>query len=357
MEEQFEREEKKSASRRHRRHHRQHHHHHHQKKPLVALHKLEEISSGAYNTVYKTIYDGEDVIVRMSRVKDNADQNKANMELKERFDREIAARWPQQFMRLRKVAFFSDPNREFQHNRSRPSATYNERAKSSLVRQEIYSPVLDGTTLVSVWTKQAKKMKAGSVDKVTRQVCSILAQFCFAQAILARGGWMHADTQAKNLMFRRTPSDSSIVCRLDASPRQWTIPTYGKQWYLIDYDRVTLRDDPKAGSKIKVMMTNPNLQLAQTLGEARFIVQESKHDRAFQLGSLDGADKEPRTFKVLTKHCRMTGERGKPGLFTAGDWAFACSCILKSDFENLIDLFCERAGGQSSIKEEAGSHI
>lgn len=99
-------------------------------------------------------------------------------------------------------------------------------------------PVLDDT-LKNWHAKLMLDIKDNKVNSC-KQVYSFLVQFFYMFYLLQNAGWYHLDAKWKNIMYKSIDEDT-VSIKLDS--KKILIPSYGKRWYLIDYDSVVYHNN------------------------------------------------------------------------------------------------------------------
>ena len=139
----------------------------------------------------------------------------------------FSSKYPNHFMKLKSweimsnckhiqpppPSFITGDDRKFLINKN----------KSDYCSKLIYSPVLDGT-LHSFYEKMNDN-----------QFYSMLCQVTYFIGLLIENGYIHRDVHDNNIMYKKTKNKTIKLGTI-------TVPTYGLQWYLIDYGQVLHKD-------------------------------------------------------------------------------------------------------------------
>ena len=200
------------------------------------LKHIQEIGSGVIGTIYKAILNNKEIIIKRTHVKDN--EISKTIDLINDFDK-FARNYTKHFMicdsyRIKKNCEFRHlVSKEFKKNADKKMLKwYNDVHNSNICLDVLYSPKLDGTLNNFI----------GDIDFVhdknlTKIIPATLIQLFYIDYILRENGWIHLDMHTSNFMYKKT-SNKSIIINLGA--KKYNIPTYGRLWYLIDYDIISL---------------------------------------------------------------------------------------------------------------------
>jgi hypothetical protein len=122
-------------------------------------------------------------------------------------------------------------------------------------------PVLDDT--LKNW--HARLMLDIKDNKVNtcKQVYSFLVQFFYMFYLLQNAGWYHLDAKWKNIMYKSIDEDT-VSIKLD-SKKILKIPSYGKRWYLIDYDSVVYHNNNDSSNQNNKLLKRKHYFLARVL--------------------------------------------------------------------------------------------
>lgn len=98
----------------------------------------------------------------------------------------------------------------------------------------IMTPVLDDT--LKNWHNSLMVNVKNNKAETCKQIYSFLVQFFYMFYLLQNAGWYHLDAKWKNIMYKSVDEDTVSINL--GSNEKILIPSYGKRWYLIDYDTV-----------------------------------------------------------------------------------------------------------------------
>ncbi len=204
----------------------------------------KKISSGAVGSVYAGRYGKKPVIIKVAHTPEESVGGV--VENLYEFDK-FARTEPQHFMTL--VAATIIPRCSYEHpipswikdlkKKDGPKAIewYTKLHKSRVCMQLIYEPVLDGT-LSSIYQAIDAKIYGKTVDfafaKLSMSlIYSVYAQIYYCFHKLHQAGWHHNDMHTMNIMCGTTKSKT---VSLKIGKETIKCETYGKFWYIGDYD-------------------------------------------------------------------------------------------------------------------------
>lgn len=209
---------------------------------------IKPLGHGVYGITYLAEYEGRAVILKKSHIDPyDAKDPKSRYYASLAFDREVASKYPEYFMHIvssETIDTSKEPNKswrfedEIKHFKS-PVFQKKSMHKSKMHISMIMEPVLDGT-LKDYYNSYViphisnNHVNNNHVNNIRKCIYSFLAQFFHIYYLMEKHGWYHADSKWKNIMYKTVPFDTVLEINIDNNI--YKIPTYGKKWYLIDYD-------------------------------------------------------------------------------------------------------------------------
>ncbi len=197
---------------------------------------LKEIGNGVIGIVYKAEIDKKEVIIKRSHIKEK--DIISTLDLLTEFDT-FARLYPDHFMVYE--SYRIKKNCEFNHvipielkntKNKKDLKWYADIHNSNMCFDIIYSPKLDGTLGQFIDNTDFINDK-----KLTHIMPAILIQLLYIENLMRMNGWIHLDMHTSNIMYKKT-KDSSIAIKINNT--KYDIPTFGKLWYIVDYDPYSL---------------------------------------------------------------------------------------------------------------------
>lgn len=156
------------------------------------------------------------------------------------FNQQVAEEHPDHFMVCKSIQLI--PSCEFQHPKPKWMSSkenqgnkwYYDLHKSKICLQMVYEPLLDDT-LMKIYEKMNTVMESKNIPPISfrPEVYSILISIFYMHYLMGQKGWLHCDMHPGNIMCKKT-NQQKIQCKLNGKIVR--VPTFGKQWYVIDYD-------------------------------------------------------------------------------------------------------------------------
>lgn len=208
---------------------------------MESIQVIKKLGKGVFGTTFLVKINGKPRIVKIEKLPDsdiNYDTSKALW--REIEFSKFSSKYPEHFMQLQSWEIVKDckhtqgvpkdiigPFRKFLENKER----------STYCSKLTYLPVLDGTA-----TDLIKTLKKNPTERSHKIFFSMIAQVIYAMSLMMKHGYMHTDTHTGNIMYKKTTKKTIKLGKT-------TIPTYGYQWYIIDYGLVKHKDFDKTKNK------------------------------------------------------------------------------------------------------------
>ena len=212
---------------------------------------LKQLGKGGYGVTYLANYHHNLVAFKKSHIlKSDIDDKHSRYHAMLKFYEDVAKKYPGHFTQLIKHAIIE--NCDFDYENETGNKNYKtEVHKSPYCLYMVTSPVLEDTqkhrynNLISVLDDQSDIEKlAANRSKIRNEIYSFLIQYVYMYYVMEAHGWYHPDSKWKNVMYIKDENKTiDINLNNDAHDQiiedksnNIVIPTYGKRWYLIDYD-------------------------------------------------------------------------------------------------------------------------
>jgi len=221
------------------------------------------LGKGIFATVYEIDNNGKKYICKIQK----QPKDIKNLDTRESLWREIefnkfAVKHPDRFLILRSYKIIDDC--KYKPPKT-PKWMTNKEVISKIKRVEksqccsalVYSPLLDAT-LEDFYKSEFKNISklVGSKSLLTDNMVSMICQVLYSLDLLYLDGYIHGDiSNDKNIMYKKCDEQYIKLGKVK-------IPTYGKQWYLIDYGNV-ISDRFKLNDNEKKLIKLPLLNVAQ----------------------------------------------------------------------------------------------
>ena len=224
----------------------------------------KSLSSGFIGNTYVGKFNGQNCLVKLSHILEK-DLQTNPFNILNAFD-EFARQYPNHFIKL--ISFNVIKDCKFKHTvpkwiKENPEKNkwYVKLHSSNVCIQYIYLPILDGTLLQ--WYKE----QSVNPIKFRSPLYSFMCQFYYMHYIMSKSNWYHPDAHETNIMYKNTNLETIDI---HIGKNKYTMSTYGKLWYLIDYDNIynsKLSVSQKSNIEIR---DNPHLFLALMINRTVF---------------------------------------------------------------------------------------
>lgn len=199
---------------------------------------IKKLGSGGYGVTYLARMGNDLVAFKKAHIlSSDIDDQKSRYHAMLAFHDKVAKKYPNNFVQLIKHAIIK--NCKFDHREKLATQT------SKHCLYTITTPVLEDT-LKTWYNNMIEVLYEYPVNndnklKIRNEVYSFLIQFLYIYHIMENHGWYHADLQWKNIMYLKneekfTNIDLSDESAIEDKSDKITCPSFGKQWYVIDYD-------------------------------------------------------------------------------------------------------------------------
>lgn len=190
---------------------------------------VKKLGNGVIGTTYLVTKNQREFVCKVQKIP----ESDITPNLSKRVWREIefskfTKKYPQHFMSLKSWTILDD----CEHNQPSPPNWIRKSVRKDLIKinksrycsQMLYTPVLDDT--LDNFYKSVNKLKT-----TPKSLISSFCQIIYAIHLLISNKYIHTDVHSTNIMYKKT---SNKTIQLG----QVTIPTYGMQWYIIDYGEI-----------------------------------------------------------------------------------------------------------------------
>ena len=232
------------------------------------IHILNKLGAGLSGNAYLSVVDGKECIIKTIHAEECPPVHPVI---------DIINQYPEHFLTMKFQCF--KLNYKCDHKIPDWISADNNRIKEWNKIHSInkglfvcYEPVLDDSLLsyyksmdrqLDELTNKKNKSMGRRLDEFRLETYSILAQIFYAHYILISNGWYHADAHNENIMYKST---NKKYCILTIGKNKYKCPTYGKLWYLIDYDNmysIKLKNDIR-----KNFLKNLHIYIIDTLQQS-----------------------------------------------------------------------------------------
>ena len=235
----------------------------------------KKIASGAVGITYIGSIKNKKVVVKLAHILLN-DIDKTIKDLRE-FDT-FARNYPEHFMICKSIAIINEcnyiqPIPEFIDDvNDKQHKWFKDLHSSQYCLQTIYNPILHETYMQ--WGGHIHKSLTSKKTTAlywNKYIAAANAQIYYADYLMRNNGWIHPDMHTGNIMYKNTSEKYSIA---KINNKKIKIPTYGKQWYIIDYDQLYRKKEKlknaynnKSLFNIRLINENPHFWLAVLINQ------------------------------------------------------------------------------------------
>jgi serine/threonine protein kinase len=200
---------------------------------------IKKLGIGVMGTTYLVSINKKRYVAKIEKILESDIQYDLSKQLWREIEfSKFAKKHPNRFMSLKSWEILSgcehmqpDPPEFIQAKERKELLLKNE---STYCSKLIYEPVLDNTLQHFFNTENSEK-------KFYAMMCQII----YSLHLLIKNGYIHDDIHSGNIMYKKT---NEKTINLDTV----SIPTFGFQWYIIDYGLIYHNDFKITGSSKKV---------------------------------------------------------------------------------------------------------
>lgn len=230
----------------------------------------KKIASGAIGTTYIGSIKNKKVVVKLAHILPN-DINKIIKDLRE-FDT-FARDYPEHFMVCNFIAIINEcnyiqPIPEWMDDvNDKKFKWFKDLHSSQYCLQTIYNPILHETYMEwGGYIHKSLTSKKTTALYWNKFIAAANAQIYYADYLMRNNGWIHPDMHTGNIMYKNTNEKYSIA---KINNKKIKIPTYGKQWYIIDYDELYRKKEKLKNvyGNIRLIDENPHFWLAVIINQ------------------------------------------------------------------------------------------
>lgn len=211
---------------------------------------VKTLGNGVYGITYLAKQNNEFVAFKKAHIlKSDIDNKHSRYHAMLAFYEQVANKYPGHFTQLVSHKIVDNCNLDFK-------AETNVQAKKEVHESPfclfmVTKPVLKDTLknwyndfVIPLCDETNEKIEFLK-PKIKNEIYSFLAQYVYIYWLMEMHGWIHADSKWKNVMYleEKQPTillDMSNIKKEDESllesNDQLQIPSFGKRWFLIDYD-------------------------------------------------------------------------------------------------------------------------
>lgn len=201
---------------------------------MESIEVLKKLGNGVLGTVYLIKINGKKYIAKIEKISENEIKYNTSYTLWREIDfSKFTAKYPDYFMTLKSWTITNN----CQH--TQPTANINNtKIKNQLEKKNkstkcsilIYDPVLDDT-LKNFYEKLYRAPTAKNYKIFYSMFCQMLNIF----NLLIKNKYLHRDAHPGNIMYKKTTDKFIKLGNTD-------VPTFGYNWFLIDYGYILHND-------------------------------------------------------------------------------------------------------------------
>ena len=211
---------------------------------------IKQLGRGVYGVTYLANYHNNLVAFKKFHIhKSDIDDKLSRYSASMKFYEEVANKYPNHFVHM--LDHYIVENCKFDYAaETKRDDIMNPIHKSPYCVYMISTPVLEDTlktwynnTIEVLYNQLDIKVLEANKLRIRNEIYSFLIQFLYMYYIMESHGWYHADSRWKNVMYLKIKDkliDIDLDLDLDSKIKDesftLTIPSFGKRWYLIDYD-------------------------------------------------------------------------------------------------------------------------
>lgn len=199
---------------------------------MESLKVIKKLGSGVIGTTYLVLIKNKQYVCKIEKILEEDIQYDTSKSLWREIEfSKFASQYPNHFMQLKSweivsgcehvqpppPPFIKGKHRKFLINKN----------KSDYCSKLLYSPVLDGT--LNDFYKEINKKPNNN------KFYSMICQCTYSISLLISNGYIHRDLHPWNIMYKKTTAKTIKLGNI-------TVPTYGLQWFLIDYGLILHKD-------------------------------------------------------------------------------------------------------------------
>ena len=199
---------------------------------MESLKVIKELGHGVIGTTYLVEIDKKKYIAKIEKINEKDIKYDTSKSLWREIEfSKFASKYPEHFMTLKSFEIINlcehkqpDPPSFIQGIRREDLINQN---KSTFCSKLVYSPVLDHT-----WGEYVNEL---NLKKNIKKLYSMMCQCIYSIGLLNKNGYIHRDIHNGNIMYKKTNKKNIEL-------ESYKVPTYGKQWYIIDYGLIVRKD-------------------------------------------------------------------------------------------------------------------
>lgn len=202
--------------------------------------QLEELACGSTCAVYRALVRGEWVVVKVAPVEGSAAHIAAPDRSPAERARYAARAWE-----------FNAFCRRHPNSFTRLLALREERGwpQGEVCRVTVSAPLLTASLLFHM--EEGPRLRGAEVVSAFAGVLN-----CFL--LMREEGWLHPDLHIGNVMYR---ASADSVIQLSWKGRSWSVPSFGRKWFLIDFDGMLRAEGPNETLPEEFARTNSHFWL------------------------------------------------------------------------------------------------
>ncbi len=190
---------------------------------------VKKLGTGVIGTTYLIVKNGKKYVCKIEKISKNDTICDTSKSLWREIEfRNFTKNFPNHFMQLKSWGILDDCT----HKQPIPPNFIDKKVRLMLIDKQkspycsqlVYTPVLDGTL---------NKFNTTLNDHhfLNKKSLAMMCQVLYALGLLALNGYMHGDIHGGNIMYKKTDRKTINLGGI-------SVPTYGKQWFMIDYGYV-----------------------------------------------------------------------------------------------------------------------
>lgn len=219
---------------------------------------IKALGNGIYGVTYLANYHNNLVAFKKAHIlKSDIDNKQSRYHAMLAFYEQVANKFPNHFTHLIKYEIIENCKFDFGQEANGIKAK-KEVHESPYCLYMITTPVLEDTlkNWYNSFVMNLNDIESNELDgfrrKVRNEIYAFLTQYVYIYYIMESFGWYHTDSKWKNVMYLKEEKEFiNINLDLDAlvsggndnddglienKSEKFHIPSYGKRWFLIDYD-------------------------------------------------------------------------------------------------------------------------
>lgn len=201
---------------------------------MESVHVIKKLGSGMIGSAFLVEINGKRYVSKVERIP----KSESECSLKNEMWREIefskfTKKHPEHFMQLHSWTIENECLHKPPSDKKKDML--KEANEDTVCLKLTYSPVLDFTL-----EEFYKKHRNQSQTNNTKRIYGMMIQVIDALDTMLKSGYLHMDVHNGNVMAKKTEQKKIPV----GARKQYQIPTFQNQWYLIDYGSLTRVDWP-----------------------------------------------------------------------------------------------------------------